>query len=367
MTKFKAYPTTKGTLKSPGQSQISTKVDNGSRELLVSSGGLHNPFVSQSSKLEGGLYNGTTKSDKIRYSGWPIIWRAENWMHEIPDVPLPSFAMLSTKLYGASDPSKPYVDIANFIGELRDFPDMIKSIGDRFLSKGNFHSIGHLNLSYQFGWKPFFDDVVKMFSFAEMCQKRFKELKSLKENGSTIRKRRLFEESRTITSTEVLGDSYAGNVSCLCSFTVKEVVWGYVIWRTTQDFPQTDADIAEAAVNSALGLYIRPSTVWNLLPWTWAIDWFANIGDVLDATNNVLSLEVDTACICKSHDGYGTCIPIGSTSEGIQVSNYTRHDVYHERGYADPPTLTAQLPVLDLNQLGILGSIGATRRRFGRL
>jgi hypothetical protein len=30
-----------------------------------------------------------------------------------------------------------------------------------------------------------------------------------------------------------------------------------------------------------LGLDLTPSTLWNLAPWTWAVDWFSNAGDVI--------------------------------------------------------------------------------------
>jgi hypothetical protein len=30
-----------------------------------------------------------------------------------------------------------------------------------------------------------------------------------------------------------------------------------------------------------LGLSLTPDTVWNLAPWSWAVDWFTNAGDVI--------------------------------------------------------------------------------------
>jgi hypothetical protein len=29
------------------------------------------------------------------------------------------------------------------------------------------------------------------------------------------------------------------------------------------------------------GLQLTPETIWNLAPWSWAVDWFTNVGDVI--------------------------------------------------------------------------------------
>jgi len=34
-------------------------------------------------------------------------------------------------------------------------------------------------------------------------------------------------------------------------------------------------------VDKLFDLSLTPQTLWNLAPWSWAVDWFANVGDVL--------------------------------------------------------------------------------------
>jgi hypothetical protein len=43
-----------------------------------------------------------------------------------------------------------------------------------------------------------------------------------------------------------------------------------------------------AKANQLLGLDITPDTLWNLAPWSWAADWFSNIGDI---TSNMSSFQ----------------------------------------------------------------------------
>jgi hypothetical protein len=38
-----------------------------------------------------------------------------------------------------------------------------------------------------------------------------------------------------------------------------------------------------------LGLELTPETLWNLAPWSWAADWFGNIGDLFHNANSLAS------------------------------------------------------------------------------
>jgi hypothetical protein len=39
-----------------------------------------------------------------------------------------------------------------------------------------------------------------------------------------------------------------------------------------------------------IGADLSPETLWNLTPWSWAVDWFSNAGDVI---SNVDSFQID--------------------------------------------------------------------------
>nr|UJQ85594.1 MAG: hypothetical protein 1 [Leviviridae sp.] len=39
--------------------------------------------------------------------------------------------------------------------------------------------------------------------------------------------------------------------------------------------------VASIQARKVLGISLTPDTVWNLTPWSWAIDWFSNSGDLL--------------------------------------------------------------------------------------
>ena len=45
--------------------------------------------------------------------------------------------------------------------------------------------------------------------------------------------------------------------------------------------------VFKSNASKLLGLRLTPDVVWNVQPWTWAADWFANTGDVLTNISNL--------------------------------------------------------------------------------
>jgi hypothetical protein len=42
---------------------------------------------------------------------------------------------------------------------------------------------------------------------------------------------------------------------------------------------------ARSQIRQAISLDLDPETVWNLTPWSWAVDWFSSAGDVVHNLN----------------------------------------------------------------------------------
>jgi hypothetical protein len=116
-----------------------------------------------------------------------------------------------------------------------------------------------------------------------------------------------------------------------------------------------------------LGVDITPGTLWDMTPWTWLLDWFANIGDIL---SNISAISQDNLAMRYGylmqeatrklvHTHYGVTTPYGSippTFSGTAI--YTGKT----RMGASPYGFGLKWTELSPRQLAILTAIGITRR-----
>jgi hypothetical protein len=107
------------------------------------------------------------------------------------------------------------------------------------------------------------------------------------------------------------------------------------------------------------------STAWNAMPWSWLVDWSSNIGDILIARRNIVGASPGPVQLMTQTTTTGELIP---TSYVNYVSKGHWKEVSKTRRTVVNVPVDVQLPILNVRQLSILGSIGVTRRvpRFSR-
>lgn len=365
MTEIRLLPNHAGTLTDHESNVHTAYTSTGRSERQVSYPGRHREFRVIHERNSGGFISGTNGSGTSfrTYQEWPSFWRNAGTMFwPVTHQDIPSKEWLSTELHARTNPSKPSIDIANFIGELKDLPHMLKQVGDSYVKKKLGHATGAYNLQYQFGWKPLLGDLAKMLTIQDLVTSRFNQLRKLRDNGSTVRKVQLFNQTSTAT-----GGGRNDHWNMALKTVRNDKIWGYTIWEPTDSFPLTDAELYALARKVALGLSIRPEVGWNLLPWSWLIDWFSNVGTFLEANNNSARLTCKVANLCYHKTFTYTAVPEKQQDPRSEDFHLDIDDMQYildvkERFYAGPPTLTAWLPILSGQQLGILGSIYATRR-----
>jgi len=151
-------------------------------------------------------------------------------------------------------------------------------------------------LNYEFGWKPLVNEIN---SFAEGVVNGGTLLDQyIADAGKVVRRR--YEFPPTITQSDSLyGINMRGVPAGLSgegSFDL--LAWGKVYKREvtakrqwfsgafTYELPgwfnaDSELDRQRLYAEKILGLELTPSSLWNLAPWTWAADWFSNMGDVV--------------------------------------------------------------------------------------
>jgi len=283
--------------------------------------------------------------------------------------PLRSNAQLIEDAWEAlskTNPSKAHVSIPQVIGELKDVPSLVKGYGETLLKSA---ATGYL--SWRWCVAPMMSDIQKMATFVKASNKRFDELRHLRD-GNSMRKR----VSLGTAATEVVGartllhsNNYTQYGKPTTRFTKR--VWATVQWKLdpSSDIPQmSDPDLRRFADRISAGITSHGAleTAWALCPWSWFIDWFSNVGDIISATDNSVPCTWDGICVMQHtrSDMSTTLDPVGSSTWGTINGTYKHWFERKDRQLAYPaiPFPLPSLPTLDGGKLSILASLAALRR-----
>jgi hypothetical protein len=170
-----------------------------------------------------------------------------------------------------------------------------RNAGDEFLNK-------------EFGWDPLISDVR---SFADTVRNGHGLVSQYERDmGNLVRRRRNLPSEKS-TETTIVGTNLApvsmafgsppigpGNAGVLTTgtlFRIEESIkerwfsgafsYGIPLNSTGLDGMARHAELADKLFN----LSITPDVLWQLAPWSWAVDWFTNTGDVLSNISDAVT------------------------------------------------------------------------------
>jgi len=193
-------------------------------------------------------------------------------------------------------PTNPISGLGQFLGELRDLPRAINPMlwagkTKRFQQLAQNGSSEYLNV--QFGWKPFVEDIIDTLQTLENHQSHIASYAS--RSGQHIRRRRTVLESRTTPVTTVIAASNAGPnptpTTVASGGSLRKITHQTRrVWFSgafTYYLPEIDGSISSyykrysAYAHKLYGVSLNPHLLWQLAPWSWAVDWFTNTGHVI--------------------------------------------------------------------------------------
>ena len=196
---------------------------------------------------------------------------------------------LGTTAIARTIPTNPVADSATFIGELREgLPSLV---GAQVLKRPRPGSTGSEYLNWQFGIMPLIGDFQKFAKAYKTSDKVLKQLR--RDSGRIVRRRYSFPDVRILLEDSEAGNSYphpaldsnlyAGGGVRRIHTELRRKTWfsgAYTYYLPKEDdlFGRYSAWLAQA--NKLLGIRLTPETFWDLTPWSWAVDWFSNTGDV---------------------------------------------------------------------------------------
>jgi len=226
-------------------------------------------------------------------------------------------------------------NLAVFLAELRDIRRMWNILPTKHFSLDNWYNvIAYANgqhLNWNFGWRPFLNDVRKTFKAVDTFDAR---LNRFLNNADRELRKRFRDTPFPVKVTEYY--TFQEN-----PFWRNEFKWDFVEQHASAfDFiyqlPQYGRDEMEwRAWADSLGLHASPANLWAIIPWSFVIDWFVDVGGMLETTTIDWiqpAVELHTGCYSrymtgefewnvKGLDAYG-----GVVLPGIKLnfSQYTR-------------------------------------------
>lgn len=188
-------------------------------------------------------------------------------------------------------PTKPEMSLSTSIGELKDgLPNLI---GRQLKRDPSLHSLGGEYLNYQFGIAPMINDVQDVIKLTKQYENIVKQFR--RDQGRFVRRRITLVDEEESSSEHLTRQTlaYAGGgdyplVSVLAQpdgvrvrKTHKTKIWfsGAYTIAYPKDADGLLQEISE--FNRVYGVLPNAELAWNLLPWSWLVDWFSNLGDII--------------------------------------------------------------------------------------
>jgi hypothetical protein len=294
---------------------------------------------------------------------------SQDWEYPLPFTATTKYSGAPTassyvnRVLAQTGPLTATVNLPVALFELKDLPRMLKHAGDLLHKIGSRSGLNPAKegaaatLAYQFGWGPLIQDIGRMMNLVDMIDKRQRMLQQAHSTKGIRRKINLDNLTSTHSGGELRSSTYGRFINQDYEGTKNVRTWGTVRWVTRDPSLFGKKPSFKEAFNTALGLnpgYI-PISVWKAMPWSWAIDWFAGISDLINAYHNMVYYRPSRICIMRTWTNtwtYPHCFDAGG-----EVSQGSKIAVWKERTIHNPSLVPRiRFPFLDPYKLSILGS-----------
>jgi hypothetical protein len=280
----------------------------------------------------------------------------------------------AAEAYRKMKPTAPLFSGLSAIYELKDLPRMLQ----QRLSGNGLKDIGSYFLALKFGWENLFQDIKNLVHTQQRVQDRLNWL--LRHNGQPVRRNIVLADSCDVTAEsagwtlsalnpQLVTQYFADTPRYHTVWQAGERWWASASFRYWLPTGPDDVVLSNRVKAALYGAYPSPKQIWNVIPWTWLIDWFSNAGDVISnleagvanrcAASHFYMMRYNygrnTTTVTGQMWGKGQKKPISSTTV---LENFTK-----SRVQGDPFGFNTAENTLSGMQLAILGALGLSRLR----
>nr|UJQ84936.1 MAG: hypothetical protein 1 [Leviviridae sp.] len=243
-----------------------------------------------------------------------------------------------------------------------------------------------LHIANEFGWKPLFQMIVDYINALNKKKKAFDQL--LRDEGKPVYRRRVIRSGNDPVTTVHL-DNYVNGYNNPNLYPIlvtqcyppgrqyrnlvfsreREIVWAVGRSRYILPKGRRNKKWERMIKRRLMGGYLTPSQVYNMIPWSWLVDYFTGLGNFAAAISEGVAAQVwfeyayvmrqtetTLAVQCQQH--------IYTSKVGATKNMYTRstaHEITRARVVATPFGWGLSDDSLSSYQWGILGALGYSR------
>jgi len=329
-------------------------------------------------------------NDTYQYTG-PLLPIAPNFVSWPTDIRSSDDDLneLGTTAIAKCSPSNPSVDLSIALGELfhEGIPALIGGTLKELKTlsgQQRRRAAGHEYLNLEFGWKPLVADLMR---FARSIVDADAILKSYeRDSGRLVRRQYRFPpvlETNVSTiltdcspwlapSSNTLVDSSRVNQGkVVVTRTVERQQWfsgAFTYYVPPSSTMRNDIARQVILARKLLGLSLTPDVLWNLSPWSWAVDWFFNVGDVL---SNWTDWAIDNQVLAygyimeksKVSDQYTFVGPTGLYPSSVRPSDLVLSVETKLRRKATPYGFGLEWDGFSDRQKAIVAALGISRSK----
>lgn len=281
----------------------------------------------------------------------PCSYTASALTHSL--LGLPTLQYLQTEALARANPaSDPDVDVLNFGWELREFPRMIKSLGDLLKRGYSAQALFGADVGARFGWKPLIADLRTLLGVQAAVERRIQKLKRAKFGFQT--------QLGSWTTPELVQLlNWSNDIRCTRYKITSQVAWAHISYVSDKgdvDFG-SNPDLQQKAFDLAFSTKLSYATIWNSFPWTWLIDYLANVGRYLEAYRGGYPVKVSRITLMRSTF---TSIKDVVTTTGADLKTSGGDSTYetkHRAVFVNPTPSFSLAPGIGMAQLANLASL----------
>lgn len=272
-----------------------------------------------------------------------------------------------------SNPSRPVVTPPELLQDFVEIPRQLRDVWKALRHPKSIvtpKGLANNYLGIKFGWLPLLEDVENLLNLQALVTKRSQELAQL-YSGRGLRRRIKFGEDTKSFST--YNDIAMSGVNSFVRLRHDQLItkksWATIRWKPTEIPPYHPQDARSINQIRRIVLGLTPEGMakglWNVIPWTWLIGWFTNVGSYLLVKSNTVPAIYSNCCFMSMM--VSTIVPVNPTAINCIIDEMKPSGgllrIDRTRIVADYVLPGVNIPFLGVSQLSVLAALGTQRMR----